>query len=254
MTDQLDSLQYRHIDGQALHFLPASRMHPADTHFHFSFANYHDPDRMGFGVLRVLNDDDVQPHSGFDRHPHRDMEIVSYVVSGELTHWDSATDVAAVLQRGSVQTVTAGTGVWHSELNRQGGHTRFLQIWILPPAGGLPVRYENHAFDASQRQNKLLQIVGSMERPGAAPLKLHQDVNLYVSELTDAEAEVTFTVATGRQAYVNNFEGAVRVDGMPTLFERDALEVVGPAELRFSAAGGNAHFIIVEMESSADQA
>jgi redox-sensitive bicupin YhaK (pirin superfamily) len=252
MTDQLDHLRYRHLDGQALHFLAASRMHPADTYFHFSFANYHDPDRMGFGVLRVLNDDDVLPHSGFERHPHRDMEIVSYVVSGELTHWDSATDAPAVLRRGSVQTVTAGSGVWHSELNRHAGHTRFLQIWILPPAGGLPVRYENHAFGPEQRDNKLLHIVGSMQHPGAAPLRLHQDVNLYVSELSDAKADVTFSLAAGRQAYVNNFEGAVRIDGLPTLFERDALEIVGPAELRFSPAGEKAHFIIIEMEQPAD--
>jgi len=254
MTDQLDELQYRHLDGQALHFLPASRMHPADTYFHFSFANYHDPDRMGFGVLRVLNDDDVIPHGGFDKHPHRDMEIVSYVVSGELTHWDSATNAPAVLKRGSVQTVTAGTGVWHSELNRHDGHTRFLQIWILPPASGLAVRYENRAFDASQRQNKLLHIVGNMDDPGDAPLRLHQDVNLYVSELTDAKSEVSFCLAAGRQAYINNFEGAVRIDGMPTLFERDALEVVGPAELRFSPAAGNAHFIIIEMAQDAEAA
>jgi redox-sensitive bicupin YhaK (pirin superfamily) len=250
MKDQLDHLQYRHIDGQALHFLPASRLHPADTHFHFSFANYHDPDRMGFGALRVLNDDDVLPHSGFGRHPHRDMEIVSYVASGELTHWDSATDHPAVLRRGHVQTVTAGTGVWHSELNRHAGRTRFLQIWILPPAEGLPVRYENHAFDASQRQNKLLQIVGNM-RDARAPLRLHQDVNLYVSELTDAKATVPFSLAAGRQAYINNFEGAVHIDGLPTLFERDALEIVGPAELTFSAQGGTAHFIIIEMAHEA---
>ena len=240
-------IQYRHIDGQTLHYLPASNVHPADTHFHFSFANYVDPQRVRFGALRVLNDDDVLPHSGFGQHPHRDMEIVSYVVDGELTHWDSATDEKAVLERGHVQTVTAGSGVWHSELNRHGGHTRFLQIWILPPARGLPVRYENHRFDEAERRNKLLHIVGSMRSPGDAPLSLNQDVNLHVSELTDPQAQVKFSLKPGRQAYINNFEGAVRIAGLPTLRERDALEVVGPAELTFSPADGHAHFIIIEM-------
>lgn len=249
MTEQLEHLGHRHIDGQALHFLPASSLHPADTHFHFSFAHYHDPSRMGFGALRVLNDDDVLPHSGFERHPHRDMEIVSYVVSGELTHWDSATNTPAVLKRGHVQTVTAGTGVWHSELNRHAGRTRFLQIWILPPAAGLPVRYENHAFDASQRENKLLHIVGTAGE--GARLHLHQDVNFYVSELTDPKATVKFSLQAGRQAYINNFEGAVKIDGLPILFERDALEIAGPAELTFSANGGHAHFILIEMAQSA---
>jgi len=246
MKDQVAHLRYRHVDGQELHFLPASRIHPADTHFHFSFAHYHDPNRMGFGVLRVLNDDDVLPHSGFDRHPHRDMEIFSYVVSGELTHWDSATDSPAVLRRGHVQTVTAGTGVWHSELNRSDARTRFLQVWILPPAAGLPVRYENRAFEASERENRLLCIVGNM-RDAGAPLRLHQDVNVYVSELTRADATVEFSLQEGRQAYVNNFEGAVNIAGLPTLFERDALEIVGPAQLSFRANGSRAHFMIIEM-------
>ena len=240
-------IQYRHIDGQTLHYLPASSVHPADTHFHFSFANYFDPQRVRFGALRVLNDDDVLPHSGFGQHPHRDMEIVSYVVDGELTHWDSATDKEAVLERGHVQTVTAGSGVWHSELNQHSGHTRFLQIWILPPARGLPVRYENHRFGEADRRNKLLHIVGSMSSPGDAPLRLNQDVNLHVSELTDPQAQVKFSLKPGRQAYINNFEGAVRIAGLPTLRERDALEVVGPAELTFSPADGHAHFIIIEM-------
>jgi hypothetical protein len=140
--------------------------------------------------------------------------------------------------------------VWHSELNRHGGHTRFLQIWILPPARGLPVRYENHRFGEAERRNKLLHIVGSMRSPGDAPLSLNQDVNLHVSELTDPQAQVKFSLKPGRQAYINNFEGTVRIDGLPTLRERDALEVVGPAELTFSPADGHAHFIIIEMHRS----
>lgn len=245
------SLQYRQIDAQALHYVPASARHPADTYFHFSFAGYNNPDNIQFGVLRVLNDDDVRPYDGFDKHPHRNMEIVSYVINGHLTHWDSATNVEDTLLRGHVQTVTAGDGVWHSELNRQGDTCRFLQIWILPPADGLPVRYENHKFAPEQRLNRLLQIVGNPANQDLVPLHLNQDVNLYVSELTDLQATVSFSLKAGRQVYVNNIEGAVDVAGLATLHERDSLEIVGPAELRFSLAGERAHFILIEMPSTA---
>ena len=181
------------------------------------------------------------------------MEIVSYVVSGELTHWDSATGIEDSLGRGSVQTITAGTGVWHHELNRQDDWTRFLQIWILPPAKGLPVRYENHQFSKEERENKLLHIVGNTSNKDAVPLHLNQAVNLYVSELTDPSASVTFKLEEGRQAYINNFEGSVTVDGLATLEERDSMEVVGPAKLSFSQDGDQAHFIIIEMPESKEQ-
>jgi quercetin 2,3-dioxygenase len=239
--------QYRPIAAQQLHYLPASAQHPADTYFHFSFADYYNPDNVNFGVLRVLNDDDVKPHGGFGKHPHRDMEIVSYVVKGQLTHWDSATGVEDTLQRGHVQTVTAGDGVWHSELNQQDETCRFLQIWILPPATGLPVRYENHKFEPEARLNRLLQIVGNPSNQDQVPLHLNQDVNLYVCELNDRDARVSFSLKAGRQAYLNNIEGSVDVQGLATLGERDALEIVGPAELEFSLSGPQAHFILIEM-------
>jgi len=243
-------MQYQQIDAQALHYLPASVRHPADTYFHFSFADYYNPNNMQFGVLRVLNDDEVRPRDGFGRHPHRDMEIVSYVVKGQLTHWDSATGVEDTLQRGHVQTVTAGDGVWHSEMNLRDETCRFLQIWILPPADGLPVRYENHKFAPQERLNRLLQIVGNPGNREQVALHLNQDVNLYVSELTDLDAKVTFSLKAGRQAYINNIEGAVDIAGLATLHERDALEVVGPAELSFSLADEQAHFILIEMAAT----
>ena len=238
---------YRKINAEELHYLPASSAHPADTYFHFSFANYHNPDNVRFGMLRVLNDDDVKPHEGFSKHPHQEMEIVSYVIKGKLSHWDSATNVEDTLERGHVQTVTAGTGVWHSELNQQDEWTRFLQIWILPPENGLPVRYENHKFKPEERRNQLLQIVGNPSNQEQAPLHLNQDINMYVSELTEAEAQVSFTLQAGRQAYINNFEGSVNIKDHITLNERDSLEITGPAELAFSATDESAHFIIIEM-------
>lgn len=237
--------RFRKIDAEALHYLPASRAHPADTYFHFSFADYHDPARMNFGVLRVLNDDDVRPKSGFGRHPHRNMEIVSYVVSGGLTHWDSVTDVEDTLRRGEAQAISAGTGVWHSEMNDGDEACRFLQIWILPSAVDLPVHYAAHKPVAEERRNRLLRLVGPRSDANGVPLQVNQDVNVYVSELTDSSVRVTFSVKAGRQAYVNNFEGSVTIAGVTTLGERDTLEVVGPLELEFS--GARAHFVLIEM-------
>jgi redox-sensitive bicupin YhaK (pirin superfamily) len=241
---------YRKIDAESLHYLPASNLHPADTYFHFSFANYNNPENIQFGVLRVLNDDDVKPHSGFDKHPHREMEIVSYIVRGKLTHWDNATGVDDVLERGHVQTVTAGNGVWHSELNKHDQWNRFLQIWILPPAQGLPVRYQNHKFKPEERLNKILQIVGNPSNKDQVPLHLNQDINMFVSEITDPDARVTYHLGAGRQAYVNNAEGCVKIEGIATLKERDSAEIVGPAELEFSHGGEACHFIIIEMAES----
>jgi hypothetical protein len=238
---------YRKIEAEQLHYLPASDMHPANTFFHFSFANYCNPANMNFGVLRVLNDDDVKPESGFGKHSHEDMEIVSYVVKGKLTHWDSATNVDDTLERGNVQIVTAGTGVTHSELNKHKDWCRFLQIWILPQAQGLPVRYKNHKFTLSDRENKLLQIVGNPSTGHQVDLHLNQDVNLYVSELTDPEALVEFSLKPGRQAYVNCIEGSLEIKDYPNLSERDSLEISEAAELVLSAPREQAHFIIIEM-------
>ena len=241
---------YRKISVDHLHYMEASRMHPANTYFHFSFAEYHNPVRMNFGNLRVLNDDDVQPQGGFATHPHRDMEIVSYVVGGKLTHRDSA-GFHDTLGRGHVQTISAGTGVTHSELNEEEDLCRFLQIWILPDAGDLPVRYENHKFALKDRENKLLHIVGNSKSKGQAPLYVFQDVNLYVSELTDKNKSVSFSLEEGRQAYLNCFEGSINIEGFPSLGERDSLELHGKSELEISLASDNAHFILIEMKGTA---
>ncbi len=113
--------------------------------------------------------------------------------------------------------------------------------------GELPVRYENHKFNPEERYNQLLQIVGNPSNNERVPLHLNQDINMFVSELTETEALVNYTLEPGRQAYINNFEGSVDIDGHATLSERDSLEIVGPAELQFSATEAHAHFIIIEM-------
>jgi redox-sensitive bicupin YhaK (pirin superfamily) len=175
------------------------------------------------------------------------MEIISYVIDGRLTHWDDATDKEEVLERGHAQIVTAGSGVLHSELNRCDERCRFLQIWILPPAKGLSVRYAHHAFSEADRQNRLLHVVGSLSRADDAALRLNQDVNLYASELTGPQAEVVFELKAGRQAYINNVEGAAEIEGLSVLEIRDSLEIRGPATLKFRAKDSRTHFVIVEM-------
>lgn len=239
--------KYEKINGKDLHYLEASDMHPANTYFHFSFANYHDPKNMNFGVLRVMNDDNVKPRSGFTTHPHSNMEIFSYVVDGKLTHRDSVGN-HEVLSRGHVQCISAGTGVTHSELNEQDGWCRFLQIWILPEATNLPVRYDLHKFSLADRKNNLLQIISSSKDKGQAPLYVCQDISAYVSELTEKDKDISFVLNEGRQAYIYCFEGGIYVDGFPSLRKRDSLKIYGKANLVFRLASDRAHFIIIEMQ------
>ena len=150
------------------------------SRFHFSFAEYRNPKNINFGVLRVLNDDIIHPKSGFDTHPHANMEIISYIVNGEITHKDSMGN-SEVLKRGEVQYLSAGDGIYHSEHNfHESEDLRLLQIWIIPPQKSLARLYGSHKFTEDQRNNKLLNIVSSQN--GDAPIKIYQDVNIYVSE------------------------------------------------------------------------
>ena len=237
---------YQKINAGDLYYLKASDMHPADTYFHFSFANYFDPANMNFGVLRVINDDNVKPNSGFGTHPHQNMEIFSYVIGGQLTHRDSAGN-HEVLGRGHVQCISAGTGVTHSELNEQDDWCRFLQIWVLSEATDLPVRYELHKYSFEARENRLSQIISSSKHRDRAPLNVCQDVNAYVSELTEKDTVVSFVLDKDRQAYVYCFEGSIDIAQYPSLGERDALKIYGKANLEFALASDQAHFIIIEM-------
>ncbi|CAH0991149.1 hypothetical protein SIN8267_01251 [Sinobacterium norvegicum] len=239
---------HQKISASELHYLPSSHMHPANTRFHFSFANYYDPNRMGFGALRVFNDDDVKPRNGFDRHPHKDMEIISYVVKGKLTHWDSVTKKEETIGRGHVQAISAGSGIWHSEMNKQADWCRFLQIWVMPTKRGGPVRYNHKGFTLADRENKLLHIVGNPGNKATSPLYINANVNFYASELTDSRAEVEFELKPGRQAYINCVEGSIHVDALPSLSERDSLELTEAGKFTFSLKGKHAHFIIIEMK------
>lgn len=181
-----------------------------DSHHTFSFADYYDPEHMGFRQMRVLNDDTVQPGQGFGTHGHRDMEIVSYVLEGALEHRDSM-GTGSVLRAGDVQRMTAGTGVTHSEFNHSSDETlRFLQIWILPERRGLTPGYEERTVPAAEKQNTLRRIVSPDGGDGA--LKIHQDVTIYASRL-DAGASVQHRLQPGRHAWVQVASGAITLNG-----------------------------------------
>lgn len=209
--------------------------------FHFSFAEYYNPENMNFGNLRVINDDLVRSQTGFEMHPHRDMEIISYVVNGELTHGDSMKNKQTI-SRGHVQYMSAGTGIMHSEHNYGSNTARFLQIWILPDQKGYKPNYGDFRFDWSERVNRWFHIVSGQQ--GLAPIKINQDANIYVLEL-DGGKEIDFEVKPGRQAYVVLIEGDADMN-QNHLFTRDALESV--EETLEIKANSKTHLLVIEMK------
>ena len=189
--------------------------------FHsFSFADYYDPAQMGFGDLRVINEDRVQPGMGFGTHGHRDMEIISYVLEGALEHKDSMGN-GSVIRPGDVQRMSAGTGVRHSEFNPSKSElVHFLQIWIEPGVTGIRPEYEEKHFDAADKRGRLRLIASPDGAEGS--VKLHQDARLYAA-LIDGKERVTHALAPGRRAYVHVARGSAAVNGQP-LAAGDALK------------------------------
>ncbi len=188
--------------------------------FHFSFAEYYNPDNMQFGKLRVVNDDTVAPQNGFDTHSHKNMEIISYVVHGALTHQDSMGNKRE-LTRGQVQYMSAGTGVAHSEHNVGKDNLRFLQIWIVPDKNEHTPQYGDHCFAWEEREHKWLQIASG--KAGKAPITIHQDAEIFVIYM-DAGEEQTYALASGRMAYLIQIEGNGTINGQ-ALNEKDAAEI-----------------------------
>ena len=213
-----------------------------ESRFHFSFAQYRNPNNINFGVLRVLNDDIVHPESGFDMHPHSNMEIISYVVNGEITHKDSMGNVET-LKRGEVQYLSAGDGIYHSEHNvHKSEDLRLLQIWIIPPFAGLPRLYGSKRYEEIDRKNTLLNIVSSQE--GTADIKIYQDVNIYVSEL-EINKSLEFEIKEDRQVYFVQIEGSSNINEI-TLNAGDAMEIVDIEKIEIKALE-NSHFLFIEM-------
>ena len=181
-----------------------------DTYHTFSFADYYDPEHMGFRTLRVMNEDTVRGGSGFGSHPHRDMEIVTNVLSGALEHKDSMGH-GAVLRPGEMQRITAGTGMLHSEFNPSPSEPVHLyQVWITPKTRGLKPSYEQKAFDPAQRRNRL-QLVASPDGADGS-LTIQQDARLYLADL-DAGRELAYPVGEGRGVWLQVIRGEVEVGG-----------------------------------------
>jgi quercetin 2,3-dioxygenase len=202
-----------------------------DSKHSFSFGGYYDREHMGFGPLRVINEDRVAPGGGFPTHPHRDMEIISYVVEGALAHRDS-TGTSSVIRPGDVQRMSAGTGVRHSEYNAsEMDPVHFLQIWIIPERQGLRPSYEQKTFAAEEKRGKL-RLVGSRDgRDGS--VVIHQDVDLYAT-LLEAGESLSHRVAAGRGVWVQVIDGALMVNG-ETLRPGDGIAISGADGLRIEA-------------------
>ena len=210
------------------------------SRFHFSFAEYRNPKNINFGVLRVLNDDLVEAKTGFDMHPHENMEIISYIVDGEITHKDSMGN-SETLKRGEVQYLSAGDGIYHSEKNESDKILRLLQIWIIPPQKGLPWLYGSHKFKEEDRYNKLLNIVSSQD--GDSAIKIYQDVNIYVSEF---DKELEFEIKEDRQIYFVQIEGSSTVNGTALDFG-DAMEITDEDKIVINPIS-KSHILFIEMK------
>jgi len=188
----------------------ASKFSWLDSQHTFSFGNYMDSQNMGFSDLRVINEDRVIPGAGFGTHGHRDMEIISYVIEGELAHRDSM-GTGSVIRPGDVQRMSAGTGVTHSEMNASNTNpVHFLQIWILPEEKGITPGYEQKHFAPETRQDQW-RLVGSRDgREGS--ITIHQDVNLYAATLSQHK-RLTYDLSPNRKAWLQVVKGALQLDG-----------------------------------------
>lgn len=221
------------------------------SRFHFSFAEHRDG-RQQFGVLRVMNDDLVQPHRGFGTHGHANMEIATYIVDGHLTHQDSM-GTSESLGRGAVQFMTAGHGVRHSEFNHSDSPLRFIQMWILPSKRNLQPNYGSFVGDYEARHNKLAHLVSDVRSTdgGNTAVQINQDANIYAAEL-DAGKSVSYELQQNRMLYLLCIENAVSVSakdatGDLAMNQQDAADIFGPASLTFQAGPSGAHILFVEM-------
>jgi quercetin 2,3-dioxygenase len=212
-----------------------------DSYHSFSFADYHDPRHMGYGPLRVINEDRVQPGQGFGTHGHRDMEIISYVLEGALAHQDSM-GTGSTIVPGDVQRMSAGNGVRHSEFNHEKAKvTHFLQIWIEPSVSGIPPSYEQKHFAAQDKRGRLRLIASSDGSEGS--VTIHQDARVYAG-LFDADEGASYSLAQGRLGYVHVARGSVEVNGKK-LDAGDALKT-DAADIRIEG-GEHAEILLFDL-------
>ncbi|MEM1141317.1 MAG: pirin family protein [Pseudomonadota bacterium] len=204
-----------------------------DSKHSFSFGRYYDPDQMGFGVLRVINEDRVAPGRGFDEHPHQNMEILSYVIEGSLSHQDSMGN-GSIIRPGDLQRMSAGTGVIHSEYNADNDKpVHFLQIWIVPEKSGIEPGYEQKHFPIEQRSGRLALIASRSGRSGS--VSLAQDVDIYAAMLTAGD-QLSQKLQSDRSAWVQAIRGSVEVDGT-TLDAGDGLAIRSGSSIELETSG-----------------
>jgi quercetin 2,3-dioxygenase len=205
-----------------------------DSWHSFSFAGYHDPAHMGFSALRVINEDRIQPGTGFGTHGHRDMEIISYVLEGALGHKDSM-GTGSTIVPGDVQRMSAGRGVRHSEQNHEKtGVTHFLQIWIEPNVLGIAPGYEQKHFDAAAKRGRLRLVASADGADGS--VTIHQDARICAG-LFDGAERAAAALASGRKAYVHLVRGKITANGTP-LEAGDALKITGVSEIVLEKGAG----------------
>lgn len=208
----------------------------------FSFANYYNPNMMGFRALRVINDDKIAGGMGFGTHPHNDMEIVTYVMQGELQHKDSMGN-GSIIRPGEVQRMSAGTGIQHSEFNAsRTDEAHLLQIWILPDRRGHTPSYEQTKFPEAERQGKLRLVVSNNGREGS--VTVHQDVSVYASLLSEGET-LQYTLPAGRHAWLQVARGALTVNGV-ALTAGDAVTLSAPGTLDIQGGKGG-EFLLFDL-------
>lgn len=229
-----------------LRHIPYDSLYKADhgwlkSRFHFSFAEYRDMDNIRYGPLRVMNDDIIAAHSGFETHPHHDMEIITYVVRGKLTHQDSMGHKES-LDRGAIQYMSAGTGITHSEMNEEDEETHLIQTWIIPQEKGLNPQYGSMVFEPEERLNRWLHLVGP--KGSGSHINIYQDASLYAAEI-DAGKKLDFNLTQDRQLYLKVMEGQAQINTV-RFKQGDAAEI-SDENLDIKAVE-NVHLLLVEMK------
>jgi len=214
-----------------------------DSRHTFSFGEYYDPAKMGFGPLRVINEDRVSPGQGFGTHGHKDMEIISYVLEGALEHKDSI-GTGSVIRPGDVQVMSAGTGIRHSEFNHSKTEpVHFLQIWVMPDRQGIAPRYEQKTFPDAEKRGRLRLVGSSDGRDGS--VVIYQDVELLASLLTAGE-KVTHALASGRKSWIQVVRGAVALHGRD-LAAGDGAAVANEPDLSITAKVDNTELLVFDL-------
>ncbi|HKK38823.1 MAG TPA: pirin family protein, partial [Cryomorphaceae bacterium] len=215
-----------------------------NTHHSFSFASYFNPERVQFGMLRVLNDDIVTGGNGFGKHPHENMEIISIPLEGELEHADSM-GAGGVIRKNDVQLMSAGTGLYHSEYNKNADEpVNFLQLWIFPKYKDIAPRYDQKTFDPNERKDQFQEIVSPLESSGAG-VKINQNAYMHLTDLTEG-TELTYTMkGAGNGVYVFVLQGDVSIAG-EALNKRDGIGISETESFKIKAKA-NAELLLIEV-------